>query len=132
VAEDAATPATTNVSKAPAAAAAAAVATPVEDVAATRTVKSLRGASSSSKADIGTATGSRKLLGGSSSSIAARKLAAAAAALQAEAVYAICTTEEYLASADAIMQKLKASAEPPGYVFYSNLQVRRVDVRKVV
>jgi hypothetical protein len=83
------------------------------------------------------ATGSRKLLGSSSSSSgssALRKLAAAAAAagsaaaLQAEAVYAIRTTDEYWASADAIMQKLKTSAEPPGYVFYSNLQVRSIDL----
>jgi hypothetical protein len=43
-------------------------------------------------------------------------------------VYAIRTSnDEAWASAEAITQKLQASAEPPGYVFYSNLQVSSFD-----
>jgi hypothetical protein len=55
--------------------------------------------------------------------LAAAAAAGSAATLQAEAVYAIRTSNDYWASAAAITDKLRASAEPPGYVFYSNLQV---------
>jgi hypothetical protein len=98
--------------KASTSAAAAAVASAAED----RAVKSLRSASSSNSSS---SAGSRKLL-----LAAAAAAEEAAAPLQAQVVYAIRTSNDYWASKSAIADKLLASAEPPGYTFYSNLQVR--------